>query len=165
MEIGNPDHRKVNDLIKHVRIAFLTTVAADGSLHARPMATQQAAFDGILLFVTRMDSAKVSEARSDTRACVTYADPSSNTYVALTGSAQTLRDPIAVSALWNPFVQAWFPKGPKDPNVGILRIAVDQAEYWDGPASRFVQLYQLARANLTGQAPAMGEHGVVQMGG
>ena len=44
---------KVRDLIKGIKIAMLTTVnPTDGSLHSRPMATQEAEFDGDLWFFT-----------------------------------------------------------------------------------------------------------------
>ena len=33
--------KRIGELIKDIRIAMLTTVASDGSLHSRPMATQK----------------------------------------------------------------------------------------------------------------------------
>ncbi|MEJ7595468.1 MAG: pyridoxamine 5'-phosphate oxidase family protein [Planctomycetaceae bacterium] len=51
------DH--LENLIRGIRIAMMTTVCKDGSLCSRPMATQEPHFDGGLWFFTKADSAKV----------------------------------------------------------------------------------------------------------
>ena len=43
---------KVRELLQDMRIRMLTTVQADGTLHSRPMAMQQAPFDGEPWFFT-----------------------------------------------------------------------------------------------------------------
>jgi general stress protein 26 len=149
---------KVADLIEDIRIAFLTTVASDGTLHSRPMATQRDRFDGTLYFFTYADSEKVRETDQQRRVAVTFADPSSNTYVALTGNAHTLRDKAKAEELWHPFLKTWFPQGLEDPNLALLHVHVDHAEYWDSPSSTFIHLYGLAKSTLTGRPPQPGDH-------
>lgn len=160
METKNQDERieKVADLIEDIRIAFLTTIAADGTLHSRPMATQRDRFDGTLYFFTGADSEKVRETDREQRVAVTFADPSSNTYVALTGTAHVLRDKAKAEQLWHPFLKTWFPQGLDDPNLALLHVHVEHAEYWDTPSSTFVHLYGLAKATMTGRPPNPGEH-------
>lgn len=53
--------------------------------------------------------------------------------------------------------KAWFPNGPDDPKLALLKVEVDQAEYWDGPSSTMVQLIGFAKATLTGQRYIPGE--------
>jgi general stress protein 26 len=48
--------------------------------------------------------------------------------------------------LWSPLHRAWFPKGLDDPNIALLQVEVDRAEYWDSPSSKVVQLIGLAKA-------------------
>jgi general stress protein 26 len=48
-------------LIRGIKVAMFTTVCADGSLHSRPMATQEAFLDCSLWFFTRLDAPKVNE--------------------------------------------------------------------------------------------------------
>lgn len=51
---------KVAGLIEDVQFAMMTTVDADGTLHSRPMATQNPEeFDGTLFFLTNKNSHKV----------------------------------------------------------------------------------------------------------
>ena len=44
-----------------IKFAMLTTVHADGTLHSRPMTTQQLEFDGNLRFFSGLNSEKVQE--------------------------------------------------------------------------------------------------------
>ncbi len=44
--------KKLNNLIKDIRIAMLTTQESDGTLRSRAMGTQQVEFDGDLWFFT-----------------------------------------------------------------------------------------------------------------
>lgn len=48
--------------MKGIKFAMLTTVEEDGSLHSRPMTTQEVEFDGDLWLFTRADAPKVWEA-------------------------------------------------------------------------------------------------------
>jgi general stress protein 26 len=55
----NDQTAKLDDLLDGVRIAMLTTVTGDGSLHARPMALHRRHDEPeALWFITRLDSEK-----------------------------------------------------------------------------------------------------------
>lgn len=151
----NPSVKKLASLIKDIRFAMLTTVCPDGTLRSRPMATQREKFDGVLWFFTDAESAKVHEIEDDRHVNVSYADPDKNNYVSVSGRASLVRDRATMKRLWNPFYKAWFPKGLDDPRVALLRVTVEQAEFWDSPNSKLVQLGGFLKAALTGR-PAKG---------
>jgi general stress protein 26 len=142
---------KLGDLIKDVKFAMLTTVADDGVLHSRPMATQQQEFDGDLWFFTRSDSTKVHEAQRQQHVNVSYANPDDQKYVSVSGTAELVRDPQKNKELWNPIYKAWFPKGLDDPELALLRVRVTDAEYWDTPSGKMVQLIGFVKALATGE--------------
>ena len=154
------DIQKLGELIKDIRIAMLTTVDDDGSLRSRPMATQKAAFDGSLWFFTRASSPKVDEVENAHEVNLSYAAPDSNTYVSVSGTAQLIRDPNKAKELWNPILKAWFPQGLDDPDLALLYVNVEKAEYWDSPSSAMVHIAGFVKAIATGQAykPSPGEH-------
>jgi hypothetical protein len=52
----------------------------------------------------------------------------------------------------------WWPGGPNDPDVCLLRIEPFTAELWDGPASSVVTAFEFAKAKLTGEEPKLGEN-------
>ena len=150
--------KKLNDLIKDVRIAMMTTVDDDGSLRSRPMATQEAEFDGDIWFFTYADSGKVHEVQADQHVNVSYADPGSNTYVSVSGRANLVRDQEKNKELWKPILKTWFPKGLDDPNLALLKVHVHKAEYWDAPNNTLVHLYGFIKSAATGKPPHPGEN-------
>jgi general stress protein 26 len=149
---------KLDELIKDIRIAMLTTVDEDGSLRSRPMAAPQVAFDGELWFFTEADAPEVGEAPRHHQVNVSFADPEHQRYVSISGSATLVRDRQKMETLWSPWFRTWFPQGLDEPHLTLLKVDVEKAEYWDAPSSTMVQLYGVVKATLTGKAPQAGEH-------
>jgi general stress protein 26 len=161
MHMQPQDAEKIWSLIKATKFAMLVT-EDQGHLRGRPMAASQQEFDGTLWFFTHASSHKVSEVAKDDRVCVTYAEASKQDYVSLSGKAVLVRDRATIDAHWSEILKAWFPGGREDPDIALLKIRVEQAEYWDSPNSKVVQLYGYVKAALTGTPPQVGENKKVQ---
>jgi general stress protein 26 len=146
--------KKLNELIKDVRVAMLTTVDENGLLRSRPMATQNAEFDGDVYFFTQEHSPKMAEVQKERNVNVAYANPDKQHYVSMSGKGSIITDRQKMKEFWNPMLTAWFPKGLDDPELALLKITVSQAEYWDSPNSTIVYLYGLAKAAITGESAA-----------
>lgn len=142
--------------IKGIEIAMLTTCDSDGQLRSRPMATQEAEFDGTLWFFTRDESPKVDSIQSHQQVNVAYADPKGNRYVSVAGTAQIVRDRQKMKELWTPAVKAWFPDGVDDPKLALIRVDVSGAQYWDFASKTLVKLAGFVKATLTGQPMSAG---------
>lgn len=143
--------KKLNELIKDIQFAMLTTADEEGQLHSRPMATQREPFDGTLWFFTYYESGKSHELEKDHHVNVSYASPEQNRYVSLSGTARVFRDQAKAKELWNPALKAFFPQGLDDPNLALLRVDVQKAEYWDSPSSKVVQAFGFLKAVTTGK--------------
>ncbi len=155
--------RKLHALIKDIRFTMMTTAMTDGSLRSRPMATQADESDGTLWFFTDDHSAKVHEILIDTHVNLSYADPAKNDYVSVSGRATLVKDKAKAKALWNPLLKAWFPDGLDDPHLALIRVDVEQAEYWDSPNSKMVQLAGFVKAIVTGKPAQSGENEKVDL--
>jgi general stress protein 26 len=125
---------KLAELIHQIRIAMLTTLTEQGAFQSRPITTHGARFDGDLWFLTHVDSGKLGQVRQHRRVGLTYASPTNNTYVALSGTAEVVVDRAKAEELWDPSYQAWFPGGPSDPDLALIKVTVERAEYWAAPA-------------------------------
>jgi general stress protein 26 len=125
--------RKLAELIGEIRVAMLTTVTEDGALWSRPLLTQRARFDGDLWFITKAESAKVREVQQHRRVSLSYAKPEANAYVTVAGTAQVVSDPKKAEELWDASYQRWFPGGPSDPDLALIRVSAERAEYWEAP--------------------------------
>jgi general stress protein 26 len=154
---------KLGSLIKGIKFAMLTTVEPDGSLHSRPMTTQEIEFDGDLWFFTAAHSPKVWEADQHREVNVAFADPDKNKYVSASGKAILVRDRKKMEDLWNPAYKTFFPKGLDDPEIALLKISVEKAEYWDSPATAIGRAFNFARAYLSSDPGKLGEHGKVNL--
>jgi general stress protein 26 len=153
---------KVRELIKDTQFAMLATRGPDGSLHARPMATSEVDFDGTLWFLTDARSGKIEDLADDPEVLVTYADEARQNYVSVTGQGTVMRDPAKVKELWSEWARVWFPEGPTDPNIALIKVTVESAEYWDSPSSTMLHIYGYGKALATGRRPERpGDHGRV----
>ncbi len=154
---------KIATMIKNIRIAMLTSVTENGDLHSRPMAMQDVEFDGDLWFFTGKHSPKVHQIEEEPRVNVAFSDPEHQTYVSLSGTASLVIDPAKNKELWNPALQAWFPQGLDDPELSLLKIHVDGAEYWDAPSSAIAHVVGFVQAKLTGKSGDPGDHAKVEL--
>ena len=90
--------------------------------------------------------------------CAAYAKPESDTYVSISGRAEVVRDPAKMEELWSPVLKAWFPDGLEDPHLCLLKVTAEQAEYWDSPSGKLVQLFGFVKAIATGEEADWGEN-------
>jgi len=158
------DSAKLAELIRDIRVAMLSTFSASGKPHTRPMYTQPVdpeKFDGTIWFMTQTDSGKVHEVEGNSDVLVTYSDSGKNRFVVLNGTARAEKNPEKARELWNIHAKGWFPDGPDDPTLTLLKVQVESGEYWDGP-SKISYLLSLAKAVVTGQrVQTTGDHGKV----
>jgi general stress protein 26 len=160
---------RFRELIKDIRFAMFTTRQADGSLRSRPMTTQNDPEDPegnqpSLYFFASLTGEPVADLQRDPAVNVGYADPGRDSYVSVSGKATVVDDADRKKRLWSKFAEAWFPGGPEDPDLALVRVQIEQAEYWNVKESKVTQLFKMARANLTKEPPTdMGEHGRVDL--
>lgn len=149
--------KKLGKLIEDIDFAMLTTLDS-GVLRSRPMSTQKFEFDGDLWFFTSDKTHKIEEIEKDSRVNVSYAKPGDNVYVSVSGTGKLVKDKEKIEELWNPILKAWFPDGLDDPSLALLKVSVEEAEYWDSPSSTLVQIAGFIKAMVTGTSADGGEN-------
>lgn len=148
------DLKRLATIIKEIRIAMLTTVSEDGSMHARPMATQDIdieTFDGTLWFFSQKSSSKNHSIQNDQHVTLSYAKTTNNHYVSISGRATISQDRERMKELWNPIFTAWFPEGLLDPELTLIGVNIENAELWDSPVSIAEQMMRVVRSAITGK--------------
>jgi general stress protein 26 len=75
-----------------------------------------------------------------------------------------LRDPVRAARIWKTADDVWWPDGPENRYVRVLRLDPQAAELWDGPASAAVARHEFAKARATGEKPNLGENRKVTVG-
>ncbi|MGY2892177.1 pyridoxamine 5'-phosphate oxidase family protein [Deinococcus sp. UYEF24] len=141
--------KHIAEIIKDIRFALLTTTNAEGHLHSRPMTTQQTEFDGDVWFIGSKDSGSVADVKQAPQVNVSYADTGKNTYLSVTGKAVLIDDRSKLEELWSDGYKAYFEGGIDDPNIQLIKIESQGAEYWESGRTR--NLLQMAVAAVTGK--------------
>ena len=159
-------HDRLWSLIKDMKFGMFTHRHTNGQLHAHPLTTQNRSLDesGTLYFFVSRATELGQRIQSDGNVCVSYGDSSKDTWVSISGTARISEDRALKEKLFNPMVKAWFPGGLDDPNLELVEVRVQHAEYWDIQESKMTQLLKMATAAVTGNPPSMGEHKEVPLG-
>ncbi len=153
------DLEKLRELVKDIDFCMLTTVDEQGDLHSRPMsANGEIDANGNLWFFTGATSHKVLEVKQSPKVNVSFADPKNQNYVSITGEAKLVRDQQKIDELWKPEFKMWFPQGKDDPEVALLRVSMEKAEYWDSPSSTIGYALSFVSSLVTGKEPDFGEN-------
>ena len=146
-------------LIKDMKFGMFCHRHADGELHSHPLTTQNRSFDdGKLYFFVSKATELGQRVQQDGNVCISYGDPGKDTWVSISGTATVSDDRKLKERLFSPLVKAWFPGGLEDPNLELLQVDVQHAEYWDIHESKMTQLLKMATAAVTGNPPKMGDH-------
>ncbi len=118
---------KLRELIKDVDTAMLTTQTSEG-LISRPMKTQEVEFDGDLWFFTKRETDKYKEVLERPEVNVAYAGKS---YVSIRGKAEIVNDINKKKELWNVAYEKLLETSVDDPNVILIKVEAEAAEYWE----------------------------------
>ncbi len=154
---ADPRERLV-ELLEDMPVAMLTTVA-DGRLRSVPMARQEVKPSVQMWFITARDTDHVRAINAQSEVALTFS--SRDTWVSLRGRAIVVDDQAKLAELWNTFAEAWLPGGPEDPNATLLRVDLEEGEYWTTPGGRITSLISFAKTRLTGNTYDA-EHDTVQ---
>jgi general stress protein 26 len=162
MAVQSKEHDRVWDITEKIGVCILTTIASDG-MRSRPMHATTDRDAGCLWFITDQRGAKEDEIEAAPEVCLAFAETSSNTYLSITGKSEMRRDAAKAEALWNTEAQAWWPKGPTDPDVRVLKVMPEKAEYWDSRGNSITVALKLAIARATGDRPDFEEGAKVRI--
>ena len=143
--------KKFRKLVNDINICMFITINRAEHEHTRPMATIEVEDDGTMWFFTDIRSVKVEEVTMDKLVHLTYAHPGKDSYMDVWGLANVVTDEQQKKDKWNPIVKAWFPKGPEDPNIALLRVRPTEVYYWDSETGKMVQFLQMAASVVTGK--------------
>lgn len=147
---------RIWDAAEAAQTAMLITTDDMGP-HARPMSAILRPDDGLIWFLTDEDSGKLEEIASQPNIAVTFSDGRSS-HVAFRGTATSTDDRATIENLWSPAADAFYPAGPGDPAIRVIRFEPVDGELWDSPGT-VLALFRMAAAVATGtSARSIGKH-------
>ena len=129
---------QVAAIINKIDICLLATSGEGGQMHARPMSNNgQVEWDGRSWFFAPRAGRLVAELRADPSAVAAYRADEGYTFVSVSGRATIETDPELKKEYWLPELERWFPNGPDDEDVALIRLDAELADWWteDGDGS------------------------------
>lgn len=158
----DPQVQQFADLIKDIRVAMLITVSADNVIHSSPLLNQGLDEDGNLWFLISKSSQKVQDISFNNHVNLTFAI--SGKYIFAPGTAEFVNDDFdKVLQLWMKSYEAWFPKGPNDPNIQLLKIEVEKIEYWEGHSYPISKILEFVKKTTHSHNIKTSEHGEITL--
>lgn len=148
------------ELAKSIGICMLVTWDGEKQ-RARPMAANPKRDEHAIYFLADKDSEQVAQANRFPVVTATFADLSSNKYVAISGRATVRDDRTKIMELWNAADKAWWDSSD-DPAIRVIQIEPTEAELWDSPG-RLVAAVKMLTAAATGIKPSLGEKARVEI--
>lgn len=145
------DVTQLLERIQEVKYATLTTMSAQQRLHGRPMFTFKPEADGTLWFFSQRDAEKISEIQATPQVGLAYADPDKSTYVTLAGTAAVVEDRAKIKELWREDLRGFFPGGADDPSIALLKVQIENGEFWDTASNILTRAYAYAKVLATGE--------------
>ena len=119
------------DEMKKIDFCMMTTVGAYGRLQSRPMSNNRnVTWEGDTWFFSYGDSSQVKDVERDANVNLAYALPDEILFISLTGRGEIVRDDEKKKELWYKDLERWFPKGPEDDNVVLIKVEGKHAAYW-----------------------------------
>jgi general stress protein 26 len=121
----------LTELIHGIDVAMLTTQDRTGRLHSRPMLTLRSTAEGALWFFTQGNSHTVDDVQGHHPVNVSYVDSARRRYVSVSGRGRVLKDAARKAELWERRLSEWLPDGFASSSVVLIRVEIEEAEYWD----------------------------------
>ena len=155
---------KVTKMVSDAKICMLTTMTEDGRHVSRPMALQEVEFDGDLWFFTYSDSDLIEQISVHPQVNVSFSDSKQQNWVSIAGAASRVESRAKAEELWSPALKAWFPDGLDQPNLTLVKVTAQTAEYWEAAhSSKVLTVLGAAKAAVTGKTPDAGENETVRL--
>lgn len=82
-------------------------------------------------------------------------------YATVEGSFHEVKDEAKKEEIWNIVADAWFEGGEHDPDAVLVRFDISEAEVW-ATSGGLTFLYEIGKAQVTGEKPNTGTHDVLK---
>jgi general stress protein 26 len=154
-ETNRTDIDRTWELMKKIGFAMLVTHDGD-KLRARPMHACLERENNAIYFLADARRHKDEEIARNPGVNLSFADAGDQKYVSVIGTAVVSNDRAKIKQLFSTPAKAWWDSAD-DPNIRVLKITPDEAEFWDSPGSA-ISYVKMAAAALTGTRPDLGDN-------
>lgn len=139
--------------LRDADVVMLTTAVGGGKLVSHPMTIQGVTDDADVWFFVGLEGDQAGALSGVSAVNISIA--AAGSWLSVAGHAEFVDDHAKVQELWNDSAEGYFPDGPSDPNLGLLLVRTDSAQFWGLPGGRIAGAAHMVKAMITkGRAPS-----------
>ncbi|CAN5380004.1 pyridoxamine 5'-phosphate oxidase family protein [soil metagenome] len=154
---------KMQELVKHNSMCLFTTLLTELPLHSRPMSIAKVCDHGNFWFLSAGDSNKNMNISADPRVQLFSTNQSDSEYLTVYGKATITRERKKIEEIWTPIANAWFKDGIDDPRVTVIKVAPEEAYYWDTKNGKMISMIKILASAVSGAKIDDGVQGVLSV--
>ena len=154
---------ELRGLLAGVDTVVVTTLDGERQLRSRPMHLLQVDEWARLWFFVRASTDWVVAVPHSSAVNVTMADAPNARWISIAGRGNVLYDEVRNGDLWAVGGRAPF-TGPGDPDLRLLCVTAEVADYWDAPHGPKNRMVSMAKALLRGDRdPISQDHNTLEL--
>ena len=150
--------KKLTKMVNDIDFAMLLTDLKSQPISAVPMSTKKVDEQGNIWFLSGLNSDHNTNIVKSPEVQLLYSDISDMEFISIYGRATIVADPAILKELYGKSDDAWF-TGVDDPNLTAIKVVPEEAYYWDNKHNKYISLFKMGVAALTGKQADVGEKG------
>ncbi len=124
------EFKDVAKAMGQIDFCMMQTVGPQG-VSTRPMSNNgEVEYDGDNWFFTSAGTAKVREIRQDARVQLVFVDTQAVNFISVWGQGEIVEDMELKKKLWRKELEEWFPEGPEDKDVLLIKVRASRIQSW-----------------------------------
>lgn len=135
------------EIMREQRFVMLSTVL-DGKIVSHPMTPMRVEDDASVWFFVGRSGEQGTALQGNPQVNLAFAETGS--WLSVAGAAEFVDNRAKVEELWDDQLEAYFPQGADDPDLGLVKVRGESAQYWGIPGPRPVAAAKMLVAKLSG---------------
>lgn len=153
---------KMTKLVNDIKFAMFLSDLKSQPISAVPMTTKKVDKNGDIWFLSGLNSDHNANVVKSPQVQLLYSDPSDMEFISIYGKASVITEKHILEDLYDKKDDAWF-TGSDDPNLTAIKVVPEEAYYWDTKDNKYVSLFKMGVAAVTGEKQNIGEKGKLDL--
>ncbi|MCF4101948.1 pyridoxamine 5'-phosphate oxidase family protein [Gillisia sp. M10.2A] len=154
--------KKMTEMVEDITTSMMMTNLSSIPISAIPMRTKKVDENGDIWFLSALNSEHNVNIVKDSRTQLLYSDPSDMEFISIYGNSSIETRKDILEELYSKVDDAWF-DGLDDPNLTAIKFSPDEAYYWDTKGNKYVSLFKMGVATITGEKADVGKKGALNL--
>lgn len=141
---------KLKSMAEGIKVAMLLSKLTSLPINVNPMNTKKVEEDGVIWFLSPLNSEHNVNIQADKRVQLLYSDTDRKQYLSVYGEAFVESHHNILKELYTKEDNKWF-DGFDDANLTAIKVVPKEAYYWDKSGNKFISMLEGTVEAVTGE--------------